>query len=123
MSLAAVTLGVLGFARDLVLTALLLVAVSVLVREGVAGLARKLLTLLRQLPGVDRLIAWFLRREVRAFLKQIDPQSFSSDSKKNRVKIPEKGMQSAREPASPTLAWSHHPPDSVPACDSSISCP
>lgn len=43
------------------------------------------------LYGVDAIISWLLRREVKGFLKQIDPQSFSKGGK-NRVQIPEKGM-------------------------------
>jgi hypothetical protein len=80
----------LGYLRDVVFAAVLLVTVSVLVREGGAGLARKVLGFLRSLHGVDHLIALFLRREVRGFLKQVDPKAFSGDEKKT-IAIPERG--------------------------------
>ena len=79
--------------RDAVLAVVVLVAVSVAVREGAAGLARRCVSVLRMLYGVDAIISWLLRREVKNFLKQVDPQSFSK-GKKARVQIPEKGRQS-----------------------------
>lgn len=83
-------LAVVGIIRDAVFAAVTLVAISVLLREGGAGLARKVLGLLRHLHGVEDLIRWLLRREVKSFLKQVDPQSFGTNKKK-MVKIPEKG--------------------------------
>lgn len=85
-----VFLVLLGFLRDAVFAAVLLVAVSVLVREGGAGLARKVLGFLRSLHGVDGVISWLLRREVRSFLKQLDPKAFAGEAKKT-IAIPEKG--------------------------------
>lgn len=84
-------LTVAGFLRDTVFAVAVLVALSVLMREGVGGLARKALSVLRQLHVVDALISWLLRREVRSFLKQIDPKSFSANGRPKRVQIPEKG--------------------------------
>lgn len=81
---------ILGVVRDAVLAAVVLVTVSVAVREGAAGLARRCVSVLRVLYGVDAIISWLLRREVRSFLKQVDPQSFSKGGK-TRVQIPEKG--------------------------------
>ncbi len=85
----------LGVAKDIVFALAVLVAVAVVAREGAAGLARKLLLTLRQLHGVDYLISMYLRREVRSFLRQIDPKSFPGDSRKQTVKFPEKGKLTA----------------------------
>lgn len=81
-----------GFIREAVLAVVLLVAASVLVREGAAGLGRKAVAFLRCLHGVDSVISWFLRREVRGFLKQLDPKAFSGEGRK-KIAIPEKGTQ------------------------------
>lgn len=83
----------LGFVlvRDGVFALVVLVAVAVVAREGVAGLARKLFLILRQLHGVDYLIHLYLRKEVRSFLNQLDPKSFPTDGKKQVVKMPQKG--------------------------------
>lgn len=82
---------VLGLVRDVVFALAVLVAAAVLVREGGAGLARKLLLALRQLHGVDYLITAYLKREVRGFLRQLDSKSFPADGKKPKIKFPEKG--------------------------------
>ena len=78
-----------AFFRDCIFATVLLIAISVLAREGVAGLVRKLLAAFRNLHGVDGLINWYLRREVRSFLKQVNPH-FQGDQTKI-VQIPNKG--------------------------------
>ena len=90
-----VLLALVGFLRDAVFAAAVLVAISVLVREGGAGLARRVLGVLRCLHGVDLVVSWFLRREVRGFLRQVDPQAFSGGRKKT-IAIPEKGKEKAK---------------------------
>lgn len=86
----AVLLCAVGYISNAVFAAVTLIAISVLYREGISGLARRIFSALRLLQGVDDLIQWFLRREVKGFLKQIDPKSFATSSKK-AVQIPEKG--------------------------------
>ena len=76
--------------RGAVFWAVLLVCVSVLAREGGAGLLRKTLSFFRNLHGVESVIAWLLRREVRGFLRQVDPKTFSGEGGR-RIPIPEKG--------------------------------
>lgn len=76
--------------RDTVFALVLAVCVSVVIREGAGGLARKLLLVLRQLPGVNWVIGWVLRREVRGFLRQLDPDSFKEGPRKG-LALPEKG--------------------------------
>ena len=71
----------------------LLVATSVLLREGLAGLARGILLVLKKLVILDTLIQWYLRREVKGFLRQVDPKTFSKGNKK-KVEIPEVGKHS-----------------------------
>lgn len=79
-----------GLLRDAVFAVVLLVAGSLLMREGFAGLGRKTVTFLRCLHGVDTVISWFLRREVRGFLRQLDPKAFSGQGRE-KIAIPEKG--------------------------------
>ena len=88
-------LSLAGLLRDWVFAVVVIVALSILVREGAGGLARKSLLVLRQLRAVDVLICWLLRREVRSFLRQLDPKTFSTDSKKKQAKIPEQGVKFA----------------------------
>ena len=76
--------------RDILVTLVLVVCVSIAVREGAGGLARKLFSVLRQLPGVNWVISWVLRREVRGFLRQLDPESFKAGPKVG-MEIPKKG--------------------------------
>ena len=87
---AAMLLHLAGLLRDFLLTVVLAVCVSIAVREGGGGLARKLLAVLRQLPGVNWVIGWVLRREVRGFLRQLDPESFKAGPKVGMA-IPRKG--------------------------------
>lgn len=91
MAILEVSATVLGFIKDAVFVLAVLVAVSVLSREGASGLARGCLRVLKNLSVLDKLIQWYLRKEVRGFLKQIDPQTFSK-SKKKKIEIPREGM-------------------------------
>lgn len=88
--MAAALLALASLLRDLLVTLILAVCLSIGLREGVVELARKLLLVLRQLPGVNWAIRWALRREVRGFLRQLDPKSFK-DSPKVAIPIPQKG--------------------------------
>ena len=87
-------LGVLAFVRDLVLTLLAVLVVAVIVREGPAGLARRLLGAGKLLPGVEWMIAAVLRREVRGFVRQVQEGERSrSDHKGGKtLAIPQKGQ-------------------------------
>ncbi len=88
--MAAVLLALASLLRDLLVTLILAVCLSIGLREGVVELARKLLLVLRQLPGVNWVIRWVLRREVRGFLRQLDPKSFNEGAKAV-IPIPLKG--------------------------------
>lgn len=82
--------------RNVVFAMLLVICLSVIRREGIKGLLRKLVAAARQLPGVDEAIAWTLKRQVRGFLRQIDPQSFAIEVKNSScAAIPKKGGPSA----------------------------
>ena len=87
-------LGVPGFVRDLVLTLLAVLVVAVVVREGPAGLARRLLGAAKLLPGVEWMIAAVLRREVCGFVRQVQEGERSrSDHKGGKtLAIPQKGQ-------------------------------
>lgn len=79
-----------SFSRDLLVAVVLVVIVSILVREGAGGFIRKLLAVARELPAVNTLIQWALKREVRGFLKQVDPAAFG-EKKRKVMAIPETG--------------------------------
>ena len=92
MSLFNLSLFVAGIIRDTVFVTLILIGLSILMREGSPSLVRKLLAVLRNLHGVDDLIRLFIKKKVRDFLRQVDPDSFQHDNKNKDVQIPEKGM-------------------------------
>ena len=77
--------------RNVVFSVFLLICVSVVHREGFGGLLRRLLGAARLVPGVEELVGWALRRQVRGFLQQIDPAAFSTKTKKSIPAIPKKG--------------------------------
>lgn len=85
------SLSLFALLRDAVFTFVLILAVRVALREGAAGLMRRLVTVLKILPGVEEFICWILRREVRGFLKQIGHGSGSEAGGKHGLVIPEKG--------------------------------
>lgn len=77
--------------QEVVFAFTVIIAVRIVLREGVAGLARRLIEVLKLLPGVEGLIALVLRREVRRFLKQIDYGTKSGGGGGKTLAIPEKG--------------------------------
>ena len=80
------------FLRDAVFAIFLILVVRVAVREGVAGLLRRGIGVLKLLPGAEALLLLVLRREVRGFLKQIDQKRATRDVGGTKtVVIPEKG--------------------------------
>lgn len=91
MAVLELTATLAGFLKDVVFLVIVLVAASVLSREGVSGLARGIVKLLKNLTVLDRLIQWYLRKEVRGFLKQVDSQTFSK-GKREKIEIPKEGM-------------------------------
>ena len=88
----------LPWAKDAVFGLVLLLVVCVVAREGLAGLARRLLALLRLLPGVETAVRRVVRREVRGFLRQLRKEKGIGEGegggKKKTMKIPEKGERS-----------------------------
>jgi len=84
--------GLLAFLRNTVFTFFVVLTVAVAVREGPAGLARRLLGAVQILPGVERLITAVLRREVRGFLRQVDKER-RSDGGGKTLAMPEKGWK------------------------------
>ena len=88
-------LWLLSLLRDAIFGLLVLVALSVAAREGLAGLARRAVGVLKLLPGVEALIASVLRREVRGFMRQLERDAGrepKADGQKNTMPIPEKGL-------------------------------
>lgn len=77
--------------RNIVFSVFLLICVSVAHREGLGGLLRKLLGVARLVPGVEEVLGWALKRQVRGFLRQIEPAAFSDKTKKSTPAIPKKG--------------------------------
>lgn len=78
--------------RNVIFTAVVVVCVNLVRREGLRGSARKLVGVARLVPGVDEAIAWALKRQVRGFLHQIDPETFAAkEAKKCTLAIPKKG--------------------------------
>ena len=85
-------LGMLAFIRDLVLTLLAVLVVAVVVREGPAGLARRLLSAAKLLPGAEWMISAALRREVRGFVRQVQKGERSDHKGGKTLAIPQKGQ-------------------------------
>lgn len=87
-------LGVLAFVRDLVLTLLAVLVVTVIVREGPAGLARRVVGAAKLLPGVEWMITVALRREVRGFVRQVQEGERRKSDHEGRktLAIPQKGQ-------------------------------
>lgn len=78
--------------RNIIFTAVLVIGVSVLHREGTGGLIRKLVVAVRLVPGVNEAVGWALKRQVRSFLRQVDPEAFSAKRRKGySLAIPMKG--------------------------------
>lgn len=80
--------------RNVVFSVFLLICVSVVHREGLGGLFRKLLGAARLVPGVEDVIGWALKRQVRGFLQQIEPEAFTANTKKSIPAIPKRGEPS-----------------------------
>ena len=101
--------------RNVVFTAVLVICISVVYREGVGGLIRKLVSAARLLPGVDEAISWVLTKQVKGFLRQVDPAAFSKGSeKKATLSIPKKGELGG----APVLAlYSHVKSCHTPKCN------
>ena len=86
----------LSWVKDAVFALALLLAVCVAAREGLAGLARRSLTLLRLVPGVQSLIRGVVRGEVRRFLRQLEKEKGRGGEReggreKKTMQLPEKG--------------------------------
>lgn len=83
----------IGLIRDGVFGLLLLLALSVAAREGFAGLVRRVVLVLKLLPGVEWLISAVLRKQVRDFLRQIEREEGREreTAAKKTMAIPEKG--------------------------------
>ena len=84
-----------GWLRDATFGLVLLLALSVVAREGFSGLARRVFVVLKMLPGVGWLIRAVLRREVRGFLRQVERDAgrehVREHGKKKTMTIPENG--------------------------------
>lgn len=90
---ADIGFSLLAVIRNLVFMLAVVVAVSVLSRDGVAALIRKLVGVVRLVPGVEELIAWALKKQVRGFLCQLDPETFAKTGKETTtLAIPKKGQ-------------------------------
>ena len=96
MAAAALALIGAGYAlvellRNVVFSLFLLICVSVVHREGLGALLRKLLGAARLVPGFEEVMGWALKRQVRGFLRQIEPAAFSAKMNKSSPVIPKKG--------------------------------
>lgn len=79
--------------RDSLLGLLLLLAVSVVAREGLSGAVRRAIAVLKLLPGVERLIRAVVRRQVRSFLRQVERDGGRVHGQRKTMSIPEKGKR------------------------------
>ena len=79
--------------RDVLLGLLLLLAVSVVAREGLSGAVRRAIAVLKLLPGVERLIRAVVRRQVRSFLRQVERDGGRVHGQRKTMSIPEKGKR------------------------------
>ena len=90
--LTATASALLTLSRNVIFAIVIVVSVSVLRREGFGGLIRKLVGVARLVPGIDEAIAWALKRQVRGFLHQTDPEAFApKGGKRSTLSIPKKG--------------------------------
>lgn len=93
--LTSTTSALLTLLRNIIFAVVIVVSVSVLRREGFGGLIRKLVGVARLLPGIDEAIAWALKRQVRGFLRQTDPEAFATKGgNRSTLAIPKKGESS-----------------------------
>lgn len=90
-------LQVLGWARDAVFGLIVLLALSVFAREGLSGLARRVLVAVKTLPGVESLLRAVLRRQVHGFLREMERgKGLEGSQQRGETKtmaIPEKGKK------------------------------
>ena len=93
--LTATASALLTLSRNVIFAIVIVVSVSVLHREGFRGLIRKLVGVARLVPGIDEALAWALKRQVRGFLRQTDPEAFApKGGKRSTLAIPNKGESS-----------------------------
>ena len=91
MSWLSFLLSVGSHIPDAVFAFTVIIAVRIASKEGIGGLLRAALAIIRLFPGVDVLIQQVLRSEVRGFVKQLDHGAGSSRKSKT-LAIPEKGI-------------------------------
>ena len=81
--------------RDLLVALVILLTIVIFRQEGFAGLSRVVLQSLLYLPGVKIAVGWYLKKEVRSFLRQLgigkDDQSTSKV-----MAIPERGKRTCK---------------------------
>eukprot|EP00118_Oscarella_pearsei_P026722 m.310347 g.310347 ORF g.310347 m.310347 type:complete len:537 (+) comp51007_c0_seq1:154-1764(+) len=75
---------------QIVLAYVAILAVRLLINEGIFGLAKVVVQHLQHIPGVDLLIGFIIKREASSFLRQVD--STQTSKIPPAVKIPEKGI-------------------------------
>lgn len=98
--MTAMLLWVFGVFRDALLGLLLLLAVSVVAREGLSGAVRRAIAVLKFLPCVERLIRVVVRRQVRSFLRQVESDAGRVHGQRKTMAIPEKGKSLTCSPVS-----------------------
>lgn len=64
-------LALLSCVRDGLLSLVILLVLTVLAKEGWSGLARVLTRCCLYLPGAHNLTRWYLKKEVKSFLKKL----------------------------------------------------
>ena len=86
---------ILFILRDLLVALVILLTIVIFRQEGFAGLSRVVLQSLLYLPGVKIAVGWYLKKEVRSFLRQLgigkDDQSTSKV-----IPIPERGKRTCK---------------------------
>ena len=83
---------VFALLRNIIFTVVIIICVNVVRRQGLAALVRHLVATARLVPGVDELIGWALKKQVRGFLRQLEPESFAKKGTKTAIlAIPKKG--------------------------------
>ena len=100
----------LALIGEALLAYVVIVAVQILINDGLFGLAKVFVQRIRDLPGVDLLIGAVIKREADSFLRQID--SKRSPTVEMSIKIPEKGyaIHAISPPCFPNLKTSRHFP-------------
>lgn len=86
---------ILFILRDLLVALIILLTIVIFRQEGFTGLSRVVLQSLLYLPGVKIAVGWYLKKEVRSFLRQLGIGKNDQTISKVMA-IPERGKRACK---------------------------